>query len=134
MGGGAGAPPIVTSLVARLAGLLGSVALWLAGLRLFLRSEVSVRRKLAWSAFLLLVGSGVGFVLPPAQLWRDYLLLLALLPVLAVADGLLLRSRHGWSFWVGACGFEVCTVFAMAGAARCLFDLAGIRPLLERAG
>jgi len=124
----------VTGLVVRLAVGLGSGALWLAGLRLFLRSEFSVRRKLGWSAFLLLVGSGVGLVLPLAQLWRDYLLLLALAPVLAVADRVLLGSRHGWSFWVRACGFEVCTVFATAGAARWLFDLAGIRPFLERAG
>jgi hypothetical protein len=50
---------------------------------------------------------------------------LLVLPALALADVLLLRSERGVSFWVRACGFEVVTVFAAAAAARLLVDLAG---------
>ena len=49
--------------------VVGSGALWVAGLRLFVRSELSRHRKLTWSAFLLLVGVGVGVVLPLSELW-----------------------------------------------------------------
>lgn len=120
--------------IIRLVLLLGSCVLWFAGLRLFVRSELPRYRKFTWSVFLLLVGVGVGFVLPLAQLWSKYLLVLAILPVLAVADVLLLRSGRGFSFWVRACGFEVCTVFATAYIARSLLDIAGITPIVERAG
>lgn len=120
--------------VIRSALLVGSGALWFAGLRLFVRSGLSRRRKVAWSVFLLLVGVGVGFVFPLTQVWSKFLLALTILPVLAVADVWLLRSGRGFSFWVRACGFEVCTVFAAAGVARSLFDIAGITSFVERAG
>jgi hypothetical protein len=113
--------------------LAGSGGLWFAGLRLFFRSALPRHRKLTWSAFLLLVGGGVGFLLPGAQVWSKFLLVLVMLPLLALADVWLLRSGHGLSFWVRACGFEVCTVFGAAGVARALFDVARITPFLERA-
>ena len=120
-------------LIVRLGVVLGASILWLAGLRLFLRSDLSGRRKVAWSAFLLLVGIGIGVVLPLAQVWTKFLLLIAILPVLGAADVWLLRSGHGVSFWIRACGFEVCTVFAAAAVARYLFDLAGVTALVTRA-
>jgi len=83
---------------------------------------------------LLLVGLGLGLVLPLTQLWSKFLLVLMILPVLAVADVWLLRSGHGFSFWIRACGFEVCSVFAVAGVVRSLFDIVGIKPFIERAG
>jgi hypothetical protein len=120
--------------IIRLALLVGSGVLWFAGLRLFVRAELSRRRKFTWSVFLLLVGVGLGLVLPLTQLWSKFLLVLAILPVLALADVWLLRSGHGFSFWMRACGFEVCTVFAAAGAARALLDIARIAPFVGRAG
>lgn len=73
-------------------------------------------------------------MLPLAQLWSKFLLVLTILPILALADVWLLRSGRGFSFWVRACGFEVCTVFATAYVARSLLDIAGITPFVERAG
>jgi hypothetical protein len=105
--------------------------LWLSGLRLFLRTDLSRRRKIGWSAFLVLVGVGVGAVLPLEQVWSKFLWLLAILPVLGAADVFLLRSGRGLSFWIRACGFEVCTVFAAAAGARYLLDLAGVAPLVS---
>jgi hypothetical protein len=55
--------------------------------------------------------------------------LIVILPVLGLADVLLLRSGRGLSFWIRACGFEVCTVFGVAAAARVLLDLAGATAL-----
>lgn len=112
--------------------LAGSGGLWLAGLRLFLHSALPRHRKLTWSVFLLLVGVGVGFLLPAVQIWNKFLLILAMLPLLALADVWVLRSAHGLSFWVRACGFEVCTVFGAAGVARSLFDAARITPFVAR--
>lgn len=117
--------------VIRLALLVSSSVLWFAGLRLFVRAQLSRQRKFTWSVFLLLVGIGLGLVLPLTQLWSKFLLVLTILPVLAVADVWLLRSGHGFSFWIRACGFEVCTVFAAAGVARSLFDIAGITPFIR---
>lgn len=114
--------------------VVGSGALWVAGLRLFVRSELSRRRKLTWSAFLLLGGVGVGVVLPLSELWSKFLLVLALLPLLAVVDVWLLRSERGLSFWIRACGFEACSVFGAAAVARWVFDIAGITPFVARAG
>jgi hypothetical protein len=76
---------------------------------------------------LLLAGIGIGLVLPLGQVWSKFLLAVAILPVLAATDVFLLRSGHGLSFWVRACGFEICTVFAAAGTARYLLDLVGVR-------
>ena len=121
-----------TSLI-HLAILLAASVLWVTGLRIFLRSGLSRRRKTTWSAFLVLVGLGIGVVLPLRQVWNKFLLVLAILPVLVAVDVLLLGSRRGWSFWIRACGFEVCTVFAVAGGVRLVLDLAGAGPLLVHA-
>ena len=105
--------------------------LWVAGLRLFLQSNLSRRRKAGWTAFLALVGVGIGIVLPLGDMWRKFVLLMVILPVLGTADVLLLASRRGLSFWIRACGFEVCTVFALAAAARFVLDLVGTPALLR---
>lgn len=105
--------------------MIGAGVLWLAGLRVFLQSGLSRGKKLRWAAFLLLIGSGIGVVLPFDQLWRKFLWLMVLLPVLGLADVWLLRSGRSLSFWIRACGFEVCTVFAAAAAARFVINLAG---------
>jgi len=68
-------------------------------------------------------------VLPLSELWSKFLLVLALLPLLAVVDAWLLRSEHGLSFWIRACGFEACSVFGAAAVARWVFNIAGTRRL-----
>jgi hypothetical protein len=73
-----------------------------------------------------LVGIGIGVVLPLRQVWSKFLLTIVIVPVLGLADVLLLGSRRGLSFWIRACGFEVCTVFAVAAAARLLLDVTGV--------
>jgi hypothetical protein len=105
--------------------IVGAVVLWVAGLRLFLSSGLTRAKKIRWGAILVIVGFGIGVVLPLSQLWSKFLLVLLILPALALADVLLLRSERGVSFWVRACGFEVVTVFAAAATARLLIDLAG---------
>lgn len=117
-------------LLVRMAMVAGAGALWFAGFRLFLQSDLSRTRKVAWAAFLVLVGIGIGVVLPLSQVWRKFLLLIAILPVLGLADVLLLRSGRGLSFWIRACGFEVCTVLGAAAAARFSLDLAGTAALV----
>lgn len=99
-----------------------SVALWGAGLSLFLRADMTTRRKVAWSGFLVLVGIWVGAVLPLPQVWTKFLWIMAILPLIAVADVFLFRSRRGLTYWIRACGFEVMTVFAIATAARYALD------------
>ncbi|MEX1185976.1 MAG: hypothetical protein WEA80_05245 [Gemmatimonadaceae bacterium] len=94
------------------------------GLRLFLRSDLSRRKKVAWTVFLLLAGFGIGLLLPLAELWSKFLVLVVILPALGLADVWLLRSGRSLSFWIRACGFEVCTVFGTAAATRLLLDLA----------
>jgi hypothetical protein len=115
----------------RVAVVLAAGLLWFAGLRLFLQSDLSRNRKVGWTSFLVLVGITIGVVLPLSQVWRKFLLLLAILPVLGLADVLLLRSGRGLSFWTRACGFEVCTVFGAAAAARYLLDLSGVGALVR---
>ena len=117
----------------RVAIVLGAAVLWLAGLRLFLRSEMSRRKKVGWTSILLLVGVAVGIVLPLDQLWEKFLVLLMILPVLGLLDVWLLGSKRGLSFWIRACGFEVGTVFGAASGARLLLDMAGAAPLIPGA-
>jgi hypothetical protein len=109
--------------------IVGASVLWVAGLRLFLSSGLTRAKKIRWSAILVIVGFGIGVVLPLGQLWSKFLVVLLVLPALALADVLLLRSGRGVSFWVRACGFEVVTVFAAAATARMLLDLAGAAAL-----
>ena len=111
--------------------VVGASVLWFAGLRLFLHSDLSRARKVVWTAFLVLVGIGIGVVLPLNRIWSQFLLLIMILPGLGLADVLLFRSGRGLSFWIRACGFEVCTVFAVAAAARFLLDLAGAAALVS---
>jgi hypothetical protein len=113
--------------------IVGAGVLWFAGFRLFLRSGLSRARKVGWAAFLVLVGIGIGVVLPLGQVWTKFLLLIVILPVLGLADVLLLRSKRSLSFWIRACGFEVCTVFGVAAASRFLLDLAGAAAVLPAA-
>jgi hypothetical protein len=115
----------------RIAIVVGAGVVWFAGLRLFLQSDLSHTRKVGWTAFLVLVGVGIGLVLPLSQVWRKFCMLVVILPVLGLADVLLLRSGRGLSFWIRACGFEVCTVFGVAAAARFVLDLAGAGALMS---
>jgi hypothetical protein len=111
---------------------MAAAVLWIAGLRLFLRSSLTTRRKLIWSGVLLVVGAAVGLILPHDAIFRRFVLLIAALPILAAVDLFILRSGRTFSFWVRACGFEICTVFAAAFVARWILDYAGIAAL--RAG
>lgn len=110
--------------------LIGAGVLWFAGLRLFLQSNPSGAKKIGWTAFLVLVGIGIGVVLPLSQVSSKFFLLIMILPVLGLADVLLLRSGRGLSFWIRGCGFEVCTVFGAAAATRFLLDQAGAAVLV----
>ena len=114
----------------RIVKVVGTGVAWFAGLRLFLQSGLSRTRKVGWTAFLILVGIGIGIVLPLHEVWSKFVLLIVILPVLGFADLLLLRSRRGLSFWIRACGFEVCSVFGAAALARFLLDLAGVAALV----
>lgn len=117
-------------LLIRITVVVGGGILWLAGMRLFLQTDLSRWRKLGWTAFLLLVGIGIGVALPLSQVWNKFLWLIVILPALGLADVWLLRFGRGLSYWIRACGFEVCTVFVAAAAARYLLDLMGAAPLL----
>ena len=110
--------------------LVAGAILWLSGLRLFLRAKLSRRWRLVWTACLVAAGGVVGLLLNRPQIWEKFLLVVALLPVLGLADVLLLRSRRGLSFWIRACGFELGTVFGIAGLARTLCDTVGIGAVL----
>jgi hypothetical protein len=117
-------------LLGRIAIMVVAGVVWFAGLRLFLQSDLSPTRKVAWTAFLVLVGIGIGVVFPLSQVWGKFCLLIVILPVLGLADVLMLRSGRGLSFWIRACGFEVCTVLGAAAAARFALDLAGAEALV----
>jgi hypothetical protein len=120
----------MVELLVRTALVIGAGVLWFAGLRIFLHSELSRARKVQWTALLVLVGVGIGIVLPLSQLWSRFLLVILILPLLGFVDVLLLRSRRGLSFWIRACGFEACTVFGTAAVSRFLLDLVGAAALL----
>jgi hypothetical protein len=92
--------------------------LWASGVWLFTHSALTRRRKLLWAMFLLGVGVAVGLLLPLVAIRDRFLILLALLPVLAVVDIKLAKSNRSFLFWFRACAFEVCTVFAAAALTR----------------
>lgn len=120
--------PLVAAL------LVVAAALWVAGLQLFVRAALTKRWKLSWSCFLIFVGIGIGVALPLGEVGSKFLLIMAVLPVIAAADVFLFRSRRGLSYWIRACGFEVGTVFAVAAAARYGLDFLGVRSVVERWG
>jgi hypothetical protein len=117
-------------LLIRLAIVAGAAVVWFAGLRLFLQSELSRRRKVLWTAFLVLVGLAIGVILPSSQLWNKFLLLVVILPLLGFSDVVLFRSKRGLLFWIRACGFEICTVFGAAGLSRFGLDVMGVTALI----
>ena len=71
--------------------LVASAILWLSGLRLFLRAELSRRRRLVWTACLVGTGGVIGVLPSRPQVWEKFLILLALLPALGAVDIALLR-------------------------------------------
>lgn len=117
-------------LLIKLVIVVGAGVVWFAGLRLFLQSDLSRTRKAGWTAFLVLVGIGIGMVLPLSQVWSKFLVSVVILPLLGLADVWLLRSGRGLLFWIRACGFEVCTVFGVAATSRFVLDLAGRAALI----
>jgi hypothetical protein len=120
------------TVIVQLLPILLGVVLWALGLRLFLRSQLSSRHKIVWTAFLLVVGLGIGLLLGIPSIRGKFLFLLVAIPVLAAADLLFLKPARTFSFWLRACGYEVCTVFGMAGFTRLLLNAAGVSPLLAR--
>ncbi|MBZ5590019.1 MAG: hypothetical protein LAO05_15805 [Acidobacteriia bacterium] len=61
--------------------------------------------------------------MPLIAIRNRFLVLLALLPVLAFIDIKLARSNRSFVFWVRACSFGVCTVFACAALTRLVLAL-----------
>ncbi len=120
----------MVEVLVRTVTLIAAAVLWVAGLRLFLRTELSRHHKFAWTAVLLAAGVVIGLLLTRTQVWDKFLLILALLPVLAAVDLVLMRSGRGLTFWVRACGFEVVTVFGLASVTRLLCDYAGFAAFL----
>jgi hypothetical protein len=92
--------------------------LWISGAWLFVRSGLSVQRKVVWTLVLLGIGAVVGVVLPLHGIRNRFLIVLALLPVLALVDIKLAKSNRTFLFWLRACAFEVCTVFGFAALTR----------------
>ncbi len=110
--------------------VVGAGVLWVAGLRLFLLSDLPRRKKVGWSGVLVIAGAVIGVLLSSSQLWSKFVVLVLILPLLALLDVCLLRMRRGLMFWIRACGFEVCTVFGAAAGTRCLLNLLGVAPAL----
>ncbi len=96
--------------------------LWVSGARLFARSALTRGRKIVWTLLLLGIGGVIGFLLPLHGIRDRFLIVLALLPILALIDIKLARSNRTFSFWFRACSFEVCTVFGFALLTRLALD------------
>jgi len=92
--------------------------LWASGLWLFVHSGLGRCKKAVWSLLLVALGVAIGFLLPLSGIRNRFLVLLALLPALAFIDIKLARSNRTFLFWLRACAFEVCTVFACAAMTR----------------
>lgn len=101
--------------------------LWASGLVLFVRSPLSRRRKVIWISVLVAIGIGMGLLLSAAAIREKFVIVLVLLPLLALADVKLIFSRRGFIFWLRACGFEICTAFAVAAWCRYLIETIGVR-------
>jgi hypothetical protein len=98
--------------------LVAGSVLWASGIFLFVKSELSPAKKIVWSLFLVAIGAAVGMLLPLVAIRNRFLLLLAVLPVLAIIDVKLARSKRSFWFWFRACSFEICTVFGSAAITR----------------
>jgi hypothetical protein len=96
--------------------------LWASGVLLFVRSRLPPAKKVAWAAFLVAAGVAIGFFLPFVSIRNRFLLLIAALPILALADVRLARSNRNFRFWFRACAFEICTVFGSAAITRAVMD------------
>lgn len=94
--------------------VLGPI-LWASGLWLYLRAEMSAQKKWIWALLLAVLGSAIGLLLPLRAIRDRFLIVAAVLPILAFIDTKLATSRRGMLFWFRACAFEVCTVFGVAG-------------------
>jgi hypothetical protein len=92
--------------------------LWASGVLLFVKSRLSPAKKVVWTSFLVAVGAAIGAVLPFVAIRNRFLILLAVLPILAFIDVRLARSNRSFSFRFRACAFEVCTVFGSAAITR----------------
>ncbi len=103
--------------------LVATTALWSAGLWLFLHAGMTTRRKVSWVGVLVVVGVFAGLVLPLPDLWTRFLWLMAIVPVVAVADVFLVRASRGLTYWIRACGFEVVTTFSVAAVTRFVLGL-----------
>ena len=97
--------------------------LWASGAWLFAHSGLTARKKTLWALFLVCIGVVVGLLLPLSAIRNRFLILMALLPVLALVDLKLAKSKRTFLFWVRACSFEVCTVFACAVLTRLVLTL-----------
>jgi len=97
--------------------------LWVNGMQLFRRSSLPAAKKVAWSLFLVSVGVAIGVLLPMRGIRDRFLIVVALIPVLALIDIRLARSNRSFLFWARACSFEVCTVFACAALTRAVIAL-----------
>lgn len=96
--------------------------LWVSGIPLFARSNLSPAKKVGWAAFLVAAGVAIGFLLPLVSIRNRFLLLMAALPILALADVRLARSNRTFGFWFRACAFELGTVFGSAAITRVLMN------------
>lgn len=94
--------------------------LWATGIWLFVHSGLAPRKQIVWSLALVCVGVAIGFVLPLPSIRNRFLVLVVALPLLAVVDVTFARSNRSFFFWLRACAFEVCTVFASATLTRFL--------------
>lgn len=92
---------------------------------------MEVWRKLTWSALLIIVGIAAGFTLSLPDLVTKFLWVIAILPILAAVDVLVVRGARGFTYWFRACAFEVVTVFGSAALSRAVFDLIGLVPVAE---
>lgn len=111
--------------------LIAGALLWVPGLRVFLRSELSTGHKIVWTSFLFAVGVAIGALLAGPSIWHKFVRLLVVLPVLAALDLAFLKPRRTLSFWLRVCGYEVCTVFGVASLTRIVLNRLGISPLLS---
>lgn len=96
--------------------------LWASGILVFVKSDLSPAKKVAWTAFLVAAGAAIGSLLPLSSIRNRFLLLLVVLPVLAIVDVRLARSNRNFWFWFRACAFEVCTVFGSAAITRAVLE------------